>query len=76
MNDFSYRLSGTTGCEILLNEIVIAWTVNEEWAAMIVALLDNDLRAVGAGECCPERLVAMQGITTETDFESKGKENE
>ena len=37
------RLVGTTGCEILnLGGEVVAWTVNEEWAARIVRLLNEE----------------------------------
>ena len=38
---FTYRLVGTSGCEIVGPEGVIAWTVNEPWAAIIVGLLDG-----------------------------------
>jgi hypothetical protein len=41
---FTFRRVGTTGCEILADGKVIAWTMDEPWAAVIVALLD------GAGE--------------------------
>ena len=37
---FSYRLVGSTGCEICDQDgNVVAWTVKEAWAAVIVALL-------------------------------------
>jgi len=49
-SDFSYRLIGTTGCEILCDGEVVAWAVDALWAAIIVALLNNNPRdAVGAG---------------------------
>jgi hypothetical protein len=39
---FTYRLVGTSGCEIVGPQGVIAWTVDELWAEMIVALLNGD----------------------------------
>jgi hypothetical protein len=45
---FRARQVGTTGHEILDPQgTVIAWTVNEPWAAVIVALL-NDHRSINA----------------------------
>jgi hypothetical protein len=38
---FSFRLVGTMGCEILADGEVIAWTVDELWAAIIIGLLDG-----------------------------------
>jgi hypothetical protein len=38
---FAYRLVGTSGCEILADGEVVAWTVDEPWAAVIVGLLDG-----------------------------------
>jgi hypothetical protein len=38
---FSFRLVGTVGCEILADGKVIAWTVDERWAAVIVGLMDG-----------------------------------
>ena len=38
---FTYRLVGTMGCEILADGVVVAWTVDEPWAAVIVGLLDG-----------------------------------
>ncbi len=41
MNTFAYRLAGSTGCEILNSDgTVVAWTVNETMAMVIVALLN------------------------------------
>ena len=37
MNDFTFRRSGTRGCEILCKGVVVAWTVDELWAVIIVA---------------------------------------
>ena len=56
MNDFSFRRVAMSGCEILdPNGIVVAWTVNEEWAAIIVALLNNHpCNAAGAGIGMPK----------------------
>ena len=42
-SDFSYRLIGTTGCELLDSDgNVIAWTTDELWAVAITALLNNE----------------------------------
>jgi hypothetical protein len=38
---FIFRLVGTSGCEILVDGKVVAWTVDEPWAAVIVRLLDG-----------------------------------
>jgi hypothetical protein len=38
---FSFRLVGTSGCEILADGKVVAWTTNGYWAAIIVAVLDG-----------------------------------
>ena len=38
---FAYRPVGTMGCEILADGVVVAWTVDAAWAAVIVALLDG-----------------------------------
>jgi hypothetical protein len=38
---FTFRLVGTSGCEILADGEVVAWTVDEPWAAIIVGLLDG-----------------------------------
>ena len=38
---FSFRLVGSTGCEILKQDTVVAWTVDAAWAAMIVSLLNK-----------------------------------
>jgi hypothetical protein len=38
---FTFRLVGTVGCEIVGPDGVIAWTVDEPWAAIIVGLLDG-----------------------------------
>ena len=47
---YTYRRVATTGCEILFNGVVVAWAVDETWAAVIVAKLNNDsCGAVGAG---------------------------
>ena len=40
---YTYRRSGTCGCEILdADGAVIAWTVNAEWAGRIVVLLNTN----------------------------------
>jgi hypothetical protein len=38
---FTFRRTGTTGCEILADGKVVAWTVDEAWATVIVALLNR-----------------------------------
>lgn len=39
---YTFRRSGTTGCEILdLDGVVIAWTIDELWAAVICRLLST-----------------------------------
>ena len=38
---FTFRRVGTMGCEILADGGVVAWTVDEQWAAVIVGLLDG-----------------------------------
>ena len=41
MDGFTYRLAGSTGCEILSPDgTVVAWTVDESMAMVIVALLN------------------------------------
>jgi hypothetical protein len=41
-DDFSFRRVGTTGHEIInADGVVIAWTVDEGWAARIVGLLNG-----------------------------------
>jgi hypothetical protein len=39
---FTFRLVATTGCEILQDNNVVAWTIDEIWAARIVAALSNE----------------------------------
>jgi len=53
---FGFRRVGTTGHDILFNGTVVAWTVNEAWAALIVAKLNKApcVPAVGAGVGIPE----------------------
>ena len=38
---FTFRRVGTSGCEILADGKVVAWTTNGYWAAIIVAVLDG-----------------------------------
>ncbi len=54
---FTYRLVGTNGCEILADGEVVAWTVDEPWAAVIVGLLD------GAEAQDPCLLAAVHGAS-------------
>ena len=42
MTDFTFRKSGTCGCELLGPDgLVVAWTVDVGWAALIVGLLNG-----------------------------------
>ena len=42
MDEFTFHLAGSTGCEILSPDgTVVAWTVNPMTAAIIVALLNR-----------------------------------
>lgn len=42
LSTFSWRRCGTTGCEIMDGDgKVIAWTVNETWASILVRLLEQ-----------------------------------
>ena len=38
---FAFRRVGTVGCGILADGVVVAWTVDEPWAAIVVGLLDG-----------------------------------
>ena len=41
-NPYTYRQSGTCGCELLDSEgMVIAWTADAAWAGIIVGLLNK-----------------------------------
>jgi len=40
MAEFDYRRTGTCGCEIVRDEKVIAWSVDEAWAGRIVGWLN------------------------------------
>jgi hypothetical protein len=55
-DSYWFRCVGTTGCEILdPTGAVLAWTVDEAWAAIIVRLLNGRGHpgdAVGAGVVC------------------------
>ena len=44
-NDYSWRRTGTCGCELLdADGTIVAWSANESWAMTIVRLLnDTDL---------------------------------
>ena len=55
MNEsYTYRRIGTTGCEILCRGIVVAWAVDEAWAATIAQLLNQFPRCGCAGIEMPE----------------------
>ncbi len=42
-NEFTFRRVATNGCEVHdPSGVVIAWTANELWAAIITHLLNND----------------------------------
>jgi len=45
---FSFREVGSSGCEVLRDGEVVAWTVNEPWASLIVGLLN--VREMWAGQ--------------------------
>jgi len=49
--EFSFNRVGSMGCEIRDPDgLVIAWTVNEVWAAFVAHLVNNNpCVAVGAG---------------------------
>ena len=38
---FTFRPVGTNGCEILADGVVVAWTTDGYWAAVIVELLER-----------------------------------
>jgi len=45
LEEYTFRLSGSMGCEILgPNGTVVAWTVDETMAMVIVALLNKAKR--------------------------------
>lgn len=69
-SEFTYRRVGTTGCEILdPNGVVVAWSVDEMWAAVIVARLNDNLRKAGAGTVCSGGLLPHMGLTAEHEDE-------
>ena len=48
MTEFTFRKSGTCGCELLGPDgLVVAWTVDVGWAALIVSLLNRIGQATG-----------------------------
>jgi hypothetical protein len=52
---FTFRVVGSTGCEILCDGSVVAWAGDEMWAVRIVALMNNaPSDAVGRGGEMPE----------------------
>ena len=72
---FTFRRVGTTGCEILCDGVVIAWTVDETWAAWIVARWNNHPRvAVGAGAGLPDAACGCGGPDNRTKDDLKVKE--
>lgn len=42
MVEVTCRRVGSTGCEILVNNEVVAWTIDETWAAIVVAALKRE----------------------------------
>lgn len=72
--EFTFNRVGTTGCDIRDPDgLVVAWTVDEVWAAAIVKLLNNDpCVAVDAGEM-PEAACCCGGVKTATNKKSKGE---
>lgn len=72
MNDFTFRRVATAGCEILFKGIVVAWAVDEVWAALIVARLNNNPReAVRAGEEVPEAAWCCGGRQPQNEQEER-----
>ena len=71
---FSFNRMGTTGHEIRDPDgLVIGWTVDEMWAAVIAALLNcRPWIAAGSVSDVPEQLVAAKGLTTETNTSRQG----
>ena len=57
---FTFRLVGTTGCEIVGPDGVIGWTVDLVWAALIVALLN------GADDREPYAVPPLQRLSSPT----------
>jgi len=57
-NEFTFRRIGSRGCEILdPSGAVVAWSVDELWAVVITARMNDDLRSAGAEEVCPGGLL-------------------
>ncbi len=76
-SEFSFRRSGSRGCEILFKGVVIAWTADELWAAWIVHLLNNDpCVRLAQGKSALSGLLSQEGLTAKTHFEHIGTENE
>ena len=74
-NAFSFRRSGTAGCEILYNGNVIAWTVDEVWAALLTQRLNcHPCVAVGAGVGCPKQLVAAEEADSRKNYSHSNRE--
>ena len=66
-SEFAFRRVASTGCEILDPDgVVVAWTVNETWAAVVVALLNDNPRvaAVGVGDELPDAARCCRGPMT------------
>jgi hypothetical protein len=68
MSEYSYRRSGTCGCEIIdADGTVVAWTVDAAWAGLIVAALNGACLPRPApvhqvnGECGPVEASGGQG---------------
>ncbi len=74
-NEFTFRLVGTTGCEILFNGTVVAWAVDEMWAALLAQVLNHHpCVTVGVGMDYPAQLVAAEGADNRDErFSIKGK---
>ena len=76
-NEFTFRRVATNGCEVHdPSGVVIAWTANELWAAIITHLLNNDGSAAGRLQrtaslikrCSPLSPLAFIGITDGLEF--------
>ena len=62
--EFSFNRSGTTGCEIRGPDgLVVAWSMNEVWASVLVHLLNNGpIFAVDVGAGLPEAACCCGGV--------------
>ena len=74
-NDFTFRRIGSTGCEILCEGIVVAWSADEDWAAVIVARLNTDpFDAVALGLGLPIAACCCRGSGNRIEDDTHVKE--